>query len=77
LSRRVARIIAKTRSIIAVVLARTRFGLRGRTEPILIAVLVVGFAWALASALNELDAAVKDASASLATIATIGNQVPD
>jgi outer membrane lipoprotein-sorting protein len=54
-----------------------KIGLRGRTEPILIAVLVVGFAWALASALNELDAAVKDASASLAAIATIGNQVPD
>jgi hypothetical protein len=54
-----------------------KIGLRGSTEPILIAVLVVGFAWALASALNELDAAVKDACASLATIATIGNQVPD
>jgi hypothetical protein len=50
-----------------------RIGLRGRIEQIFIAALIVGFALALGFALNELDAAVKDACSSLATIATIGN----
>ena len=46
---------------------------RGRIEHIVIAALIVGFALALGFALNELDAAVKDACSSLATIAIIGN----
>jgi hypothetical protein len=50
-----------------------RIRLRGRTEHIVIAALIVGFALALGFALNELDAALKDACASLATIAAIGN----
>jgi urea transporter len=51
----------------------TVMGLRGPTEHIFIAALIVGFALALGVALNELDAAVKDVCSSLATIATIGN----
>jgi hypothetical protein len=50
-----------------------RNGPLGRIEHIAIAALIVGFALALGFALNELDAAVSDACASLATIATIGN----
>ena len=50
-----------------------RVGLRAGIEHILIAALIVGFALALGFALNELDAALKDACSSLATIATIGN----
>ena len=50
-----------------------RIGPRAGIEHIVIAALIVGFALALGFALNELDAAVKDACASLATIATIGN----
>jgi hypothetical protein len=50
-----------------------RIGLRGRVERISIAAVIVGFALALGFALNELGAAVSDACASLATIATIGN----
>jgi len=45
----------------------------GRIEYIVIAALIVGFALALGYAFNELDAALKDACSSLATIATIGN----
>jgi hypothetical protein len=43
------------------------------TERIVVAVLIVGFALALGFALTELDAAVKSAGSSRATIATIGN----
>jgi hypothetical protein len=50
-----------------------RIGLRGTTERIVIAVLIVGFALALGFALNELAAAVKDACSTLAMIAKIGN----
>ena len=50
-----------------------RIGLRGRIGRIFTAALIVGFALALGFALNELDAALKDAGSSLATIATIGN----
>jgi hypothetical protein len=50
-----------------------RTGLRGTTERIVVAALIVGFALAFGFALNELDAAVKDACSSLATIATIGD----
>ena len=50
-----------------------RIGLRAGNEHILIAALIIGFALALGFALNELDAALKDACSSLATIATIGN----
>jgi hypothetical protein len=50
-----------------------RIGLRGRTEHLVIAGLIVGFALAVGFALNELDAAVKDACSTLATIAKIGN----
>ena len=50
-----------------------RIGPRVGIEHIVIAALIVGFALSLGYALNELDAAVKDACASLATIATIGN----
>ena len=50
-----------------------RIGLRAGIEHILIAALIIGFALALGFALNELDAALKDACSSLATIATIGN----
>jgi hypothetical protein len=50
-----------------------RIGPRGRIEHIVIAALIVGFALALGHAFNELDAALKDACSSLATIATIGN----
>lgn len=49
-------------------------GLRGTTtEHIFVAALIVGFALALGFALNQLDAAVKGACSSLATIATIGD----
>jgi hypothetical protein len=48
-------------------------GVRGTTEHIVVAALIAGFALALGFALNELDAAVKDACSSLATIATIGD----
>jgi len=50
-----------------------RIGLRAGIEHILIAALIVGFALAVGFALNELDAALKDACSSLTTIATIGN----
>ena len=50
-----------------------RIGPRAGVEHIVIAALIVGFALALGFAFNELDAAVKDACSSLATIATIGN----
>jgi hypothetical protein len=50
-----------------------RIGLLGRIGHIVIAALIVGFALALGYAFNELDAALKDACASLATIAGIGN----
>jgi hypothetical protein len=50
-----------------------RIRLRGTIERILIAALIVGFALAHGFALNELDAAVKGVSSSLATIATIGD----
>jgi hypothetical protein len=50
-----------------------RIGLRGRIGRIFIAALIVSLALALGFALNELDAAVRDACASLAAIATIGN----
>jgi hypothetical protein len=46
---------------------------RPGVERIVIAALIVGFALALGYAFNELDAALTDACASLATIATIGN----
>jgi hypothetical protein len=49
---------------------RTR--LRGTIEPVLIAALIAGFALAVGIALGALDAVVKDASSSLAVIATIG-----
>ncbi len=49
-----------------------QIGLRAAIEHILIAALIIGFALALGFALNELDAALKDASSILATIATIG-----
>jgi hypothetical protein len=42
-------------------------------EPVLIAALIVGFALAVGIALGMLDAVVKDASSSLAVIATIGS----
>ena len=44
-------------------------GLRG----IFLAAAIVGFALALGWPMNELDAALKDACASLGTIATIGD----
>jgi len=50
-----------------------RIGLRAGIEHILIAALIIGLALGLGFALNELDAALKDAGSSLATIATIGN----
>jgi len=50
-----------------------RIGPRAGIEHMVIAALIVGFALALGFAFNELDAAVKDACSSLATIATIGN----
>jgi hypothetical protein len=50
-----------------------RTGLRGMTARIFAAVLIVGFALVLGFTWNELDAAVKGASSSLATIATIGD----
>jgi hypothetical protein len=50
-----------------------RIGLLGRMEYIVIAALIVGFALALGYALNELDAALKDACSSMAAIAAIGN----
>ena len=50
-----------------------RIGPRPGIEHIVIAALIVGFALALGYALNELDAALKDACSSLATIAAIGS----
>jgi hypothetical protein len=50
-----------------------RMGVRGMTERIVVAALIVGLALALGFALSELDAAVKDVCSSLATIATIGD----
>jgi hypothetical protein len=50
-----------------------RTGLRGMTAHIFAAALTVGFALVLGFTWNELDAAMKGASSSLATIATIGN----
>ena len=50
-----------------------RTKLRGTIEPVLIAALIVGLALAVGIALGALDAVVKDASSSLAEIATIGN----
>jgi hypothetical protein len=50
-----------------------RIGPQAGVEHIVIAALIVGFALALGYAFNELDAALTDACASLATIATIGN----
>jgi hypothetical protein len=50
-----------------------RIGPRAGIEHIVIAALIVGFALALGFAFNELDAALKDACSSLATMATIGN----
>ena len=47
--------------------------LRGTIEHIAMAVLIAGFALVFGFAVHELDAAVKDACSSLATIATIGN----
>lgn len=47
--------------------------LRGTIEQVTTAVLIAGFALAFGFAVHELDAAVKDACSSLATIATIGN----
>jgi len=46
--------------------------LRGTIEQVAMAVLIAGFALAFGFAVHELDAAVKDACSSLATIATIG-----
>lgn len=46
--------------------------LRGTIEQVAMAVSIAGFALAFGFALYELDAAVKDACSSLATIATIG-----
>jgi hypothetical protein len=48
-------------------------GPRVGIEHLVIAALIVGFALALGFALNELDAALKDACSGLATIAAIGN----
>ena len=50
-----------------------RIGPRVGIEHMVIAALIVGFALSLGYALNELDAALKDACSSLATIAAIGN----
>jgi hypothetical protein len=46
---------------------------RGTIEHIFLAAAVAGFALALGWTMSELDTALKDACASLATIATIGN----
>jgi hypothetical protein len=48
-------------------------GVRGSTEHIFIAALIMSFALALGVALNALDAAVTGVGSSLATIATIGD----
>jgi len=50
-----------------------KIGPRAGIEHILIAALIIGLALGLGFALNELDAALKDACSGLATIATIGN----
>ena len=50
-----------------------RTGLRGTIEPIFLTAAIVGFALALGWAMSELDAALKDACASLGAIATIGD----
>jgi hypothetical protein len=50
-----------------------RIGPRVGVEHIVIAALIVGFALALGYAVNELDAALKDACSSLAAVAAIGN----
>ena len=50
-----------------------RIRLRAGIEHILIAALIIGLAIGLGFAFNELDAALKDAGSSLATMATIGN----
>ena len=50
-----------------------RIGPRVGIEHMVIAALIVGFALSLGYALNELDAALRDACSNLATIAAIGN----
>jgi hypothetical protein len=49
-----------------------RMRLRDAAEYIILAIIVAGFALALGWAIFEIDVAVKAASSSLGTIATIG-----